>query len=79
MLQVLKMQAVTTILMHFAFLEKRAGILKPQVNVEEGEKIGRTRGRQNVAMQAILRRSQEQEVKQVTIVCSVRFIKIYYL
>lgn len=45
--------------------EKRAGILKPQVNVEEGDKVGR-RGRQNVAMQAILRRSQEQEVKQVT-------------
>lgn len=46
--------------------EKRAGILKPQVNIEEGDKAGRNRCRQNVAMQAILRRSQEQEVKQVT-------------
>lgn len=48
------------------FLEKRAGILKPQALIsDEGGNVNRTRSRQNVAMQAILRRSQEQDIKQV--------------
>uniref|UniRef100_A0A1B6BZA1 DNA/RNA-binding domain-containing protein n=1 Tax=Clastoptera arizonana TaxID=38151 RepID=A0A1B6BZA1_9HEMI len=47
--------------------EKRAGILKPQTTNEKGMNGVKTgRVRQNVAMQAILRRSQEQETKQVT-------------
>ncbi|XP_039287814.1 protein SMG7 [Nilaparvata lugens] len=43
--------------------EKRAGILKPQPSSEESGTRGRTR--QNVALQAILKRTQEQEMKQV--------------
>ncbi|KAG8241507.1 Protein smg7, partial [Homalodisca vitripennis] len=47
--------------------EKRAGILKPQLlTSDDGSNVNRTRSRQNVALQAILRRSQEQETKQVT-------------
>ncbi|XP_054271417.1 nonsense-mediated mRNA decay factor SMG7-like [Macrosteles quadrilineatus] len=47
--------------------EKRAGILKPQAIIsDEGGNVSKSRSRQNVAMQAILRRSQEQEIKQVT-------------
>lgn len=46
--------------------EKRAGILKPQVlSTENGVVVPKNRSRQNAAMQAILRRTQEQETKQV--------------
>lgn len=46
--------------------ERRAGILKPQaLTSDDGTASNKRRGRQNVAMQAILRRSQEQETKQV--------------
>lgn len=44
--------------------EKRAGILKPHALVDDAL-LNKNRARQNVAMQAILRRSQEQETKQV--------------
>ncbi|XP_075227377.1 nonsense-mediated mRNA decay factor SMG7-like [Lycorma delicatula] len=46
--------------------EKRAGILKPHALVDDTLGNNKSRVRQNVAMQAILRRSQEQETKQVT-------------